>query len=342
MVQLDATTGTVIRSRTPGPRTRTPSPIEFVRGRTPSPSSLRERADDATKQEFSELHRCYRAGNSDESTRIWFADASQWKRLPNNRLVAIAPVYSVLHEVPDERLNSKHGNSLAVEFGFSIASPLSEVLTQKRWWKLQTRKDFRPCVMGLVLYKLRAWVHADSDPLFQAACADDVEKVNKICAADPTRCCRVDFGGNTAMHAACAHGKLNALRALVGHAIQSTGEHGECRSRSEILNLRTLSGETLLIVAAQHGRSFVIDWLLSARVDARDTAVGVKPKLLVDINEQAWTEVSPSVVAQSAHVLDTEEVSCNAALTWPFFCLTVLQCNCWSGCFSLSQLALKM
>jgi hypothetical protein len=305
-VRLDATTGVLTRPRTPGGRGRTPSPAA-VRRRTPSPAMTRGREDGESKRAFQELQRCHGGGACDDSTRVWFADASQWKRLPNNRLVAVAPVYSVLHEVPDARLNTAHGESLAVEFGFSVASPLSEVLMERRWWKLQLRKDFRPCVMGLALYKLRAWVHEDSDPLFQAARSDDVDAIHQICSAEPARCCRVDFGGRTAVHVACAHGKLDALRALVELSAASPGEHGEARGRAAILNLRTLSGDTPLIVAAQNGRSMCIEWLLAATVDARDMGLDHKPKPLIDINDRAWTEVSPSVVSQSAKVLNVEE-----------------------------------
>ena len=302
-VVLDGTTGSHARPRTPGG------------GRTPSPGGLKQEYEEqqAGKREFRELQLRHQTSACDETKRVWFADARQWKRLPGNRLVAVSPVYATLHQVPDAALNSTHGESLAVEFGYSVASPLSEVMTDRRWWKLQLKQDFKPSVMGLVLYKLRTWVHDASDPLFIAARSGDAAAVSEVCISEPQRCCRVDFGGRAAVHVACQYGRLDALRALVELCAATAGTPSaadgrpECRGRSEILNLRTLGGETPLMVAAQHGKSVVLEWLLAATVDVRDTPLGEKPRPLCDVNERAWTEVSPSVIAESAAVLNSEE-----------------------------------
>ena len=314
-VVLDGTTGLLARPRTPGGgRGRTLSPAGTARGRT-SPGALKQEYEEheAGKREFCELQLRHQTSVCADSKRVWFADVSQWKRLPGNRLVAVSPVYATLHQVPDAALNSTHGESLAVEFGYSVASPLSEVMTDRRWWKLQLQQDFKPCVMGVVLYKLRAWVHEASDPLFIAARSGNAAAVSEVCMSEPQRCCRVDFGGRAAVHIACQYGRLDALRALVELCAATAGTPSaadgrpECRGRSEILNLRTLGGETPLMVAAQHGKSVVLEWLLAATVDVRDTPLGEKPKPLCDVNERAWTEVSPSVIAESAAVLNSEE-----------------------------------
>ena len=289
--QLDGTTGITARPRTPARRPASPAG---------QPLSVRA---DESRLEFAALLRRHHTGQRG-SSKVWFAAAAQWKRLPNNRLVAVAPVYSTLLQVPDAELNAQHGESLAVEFGFALASPLSEVVTDRRWWKLQLPAEFRPCVIGLVLYKLRNWVHEESDALFQAARGGEVERLREICGEQPRRWEAADFGGRTALHVACEHGQLEAVQALVE---LGAAQDEDAPSREQVLTSRTLSGDTPLIVAAQHGRKNVVEWLLAAQTDAEDLAPGVQPRLLLDPNERAWSEVSPSVVAQSAAVLNNEE-----------------------------------
>jgi hypothetical protein len=110
--------------RSPGGSTPGRS-ISYGRERARSPGL--EEPPDVRLQRLRARHAQPSAAGRLLGQRTWFGERGQWKRLAGNRLMAVAPVYAMLLEVPDMRVCelATEACSAAVEFGLVLHSPLS-------------------------------------------------------------------------------------------------------------------------------------------------------------------------------------------------------------------------
>ena len=79
------------------------------------------------------------------ATAIEGLDGAPWKRLPGNRLVAVAPLGAAAYDVPDPALAARAGSTRTFAFGTVLSSPLSSRTHRGvAYWQLQLPAGAEP------------------------------------------------------------------------------------------------------------------------------------------------------------------------------------------------------
>ena len=203
------------------------------------------------------------------ATAIEGLDGAPWKRLPGNRLVAVAPLGAAAYDVPDPALAARAGSTRTFAFGTVLSSPLSSRTHRGvAYWQLQLPAGAEPEAAGAA---------AASDPLLEAAASGDVEGVQRhhdgFGAAEGAEewadFRRTDSQGRDACLIAARHGHTDIVAWLVDEAgVGATA-----------LRCCDLGGRTALHLAVAHGHVALARWLCERR-----------PALIEAVS---WPEVSP-------------------------------------------------
>lgn len=175
-------------------------------------------------------------------------DGAPWKRLPGNRLVAVAPLGAPAYDVPDPSLAKLAGSVRLFPFGTVLKSPLSSrVHRGVAYWQLQLRSGVEPNAAG---------DDCGSDPLLAASASGDLGGVKQLV---PSKCtdstewadyCGTDTHGRNALLLATRHGFMDIVKYLA----EETGSEA-------VREVCDLGGRTVLHLAAAHGHVTITRWL---------------------------------------------------------------------------------
>ncbi len=174
-------------------------------------------------------------------------DGAPWKRLPGNRLVAVAPLGAPAYDVPDPALAKLAGSSRVFSFGTVLSSPLSSRMHRGvAYWLLQLRSGAELIAAG---------DNGGTDPLLAAAASGDLEGVKQqILDTDADEWAdyrRTDTHGRNALLLAARHGFMDVVKWLTE----------ESSNQAKVREVCDLGGRTALHLAAAHGHVALTRWL---------------------------------------------------------------------------------
>ena len=177
-------------------------------------------------------------------------DGAPWKRLPGNRLLAVAPLGSAAYDVPDPSLAKLAGSTRVFQFGTVLTSPLSSRMHRGvAYWQLQLPSGAEPKVAG---------DRGGTDPLLAAAASGDLAGVKQHTLAaqnaDPDDWAdyrRTDTHGRNALLLAARHGFMEIVKWLAE----------ESGSEAVVREVCDLGGRTALHLAAAYGHVALTRWL---------------------------------------------------------------------------------
>ena len=227
---------------------------------------------------------CLRGNHLHPNLQPWFCPATQlsaapataaegldgapWKRLPGNRLVAVAPLGAPAYDVPDPGLAAKAGSTRVFPFGTVLVSPLSSRMHRgMAYWQLQLLSGAEPQAAG---------IKAANDALLAAAASGDLVGVKEHGpneAAEPDDWAdyrRTDTHGRSALLLAARHGFMEIVKWLATE---------EARGGAAALAACDLGGRTALHLAVMYGHVALTRWLCEKRAALVDAV--------------SWPEVSP-------------------------------------------------